>query len=120
MAPWTLKVGHPLIEVCETSTGLRVKQTRFLATNDVKPEEDETLWQIPLNIQTVRSDGQVMLDNKTVLKEKVARIEIPNVKTSLYKLNAGTTGFCKSLLGVLMIQGDPSRRSCLIPACSSI
>ncbi|EJU01768.1 Metalloprotease [Dacryopinax primogenitus] len=79
MSNWVLKVGFPLITVEETRTGIHVKQNRFLATNDVKPEEDTTIWHVPLNIRTVRNAREMTFD-------------IPNVAGSLYKLNSGTIG----------------------------
>ncbi|KZO91177.1 putative AAP1-alanine/arginine aminopeptidase [Calocera viscosa TUFC12733] len=97
MASWTLNVGYPLIEVIETATGLRVRQSRYLATNDVKPEEDETVWHVPLNIQTVGASGKALVDSKTVLTKKEATVEIPDVASSLYKLNAGTSGVYRVL-----------------------
>ncbi|KZO98208.1 hypothetical protein CALVIDRAFT_526106 [Calocera viscosa TUFC12733] len=92
MSSWILKTGYPLITVTETETGLRIGQSRFLATNDVKPEEDETIWHVPLNIQTVDSGRLVSVDRGALLKEKEATVEIQAVGRSLYKLNADTTG----------------------------
>ncbi|EJU01765.1 puromycin-sensitive aminopeptidase [Dacryopinax primogenitus] len=96
MASWTLKVGYPLIQVSETASGIKAQQTRFLATNDLKPEEDETLWHVPLNILTVGA-GKAVVDSKAVLTAKEATFDIPNVGNSLYKLNAGTTGVYRVL-----------------------
>ena len=44
MKNWTLKIGFPVITVKEDGGKITVTQNRFLATGDVKPEEDETLW----------------------------------------------------------------------------
>ncbi|KZO98207.1 hypothetical protein CALVIDRAFT_526105 [Calocera viscosa TUFC12733] len=97
MSSWILKPGYPVLQAVEMETGLHIKQSRFLATNDVKPEEDETVWHIPLNIQTVGASGKALVDNGAVLKEKAATFAISNVADSLYKLNAGTTGVYRVL-----------------------
>ncbi|KZT61396.1 alanyl aminopeptidase [Calocera cornea HHB12733] len=92
MSSWILKTGYPLIKVVETKTGLRFTQSRFLATNDVRPEEDETIWHVPLNIQTVDSNGLASVDRRAILTVKEATFNIPNVADTFYKVNAGTTG----------------------------
>jgi aminopeptidase 2 len=42
---WTTKVGFPVVSATATADGkVKVRQDRFLATGDVKDEENETLW----------------------------------------------------------------------------
>ncbi|KZT61401.1 hypothetical protein CALCODRAFT_553125 [Calocera cornea HHB12733] len=97
MASWTLKTGFPLVTVTETATGLHMKQSRFLVTNDVKPDEDATIWHIPLNLKTMGSDGEPIVDNRATLATRETSIELPHVAQSLYKLNADTAGVYRVL-----------------------
>ena len=39
-------MGFPVIAVTETSTGIRVRQDRFLEKGPAKPEDNETLWYV--------------------------------------------------------------------------
>jgi aminopeptidase 2 len=54
MDPWIRNKGYPVIFVHEdelTDT-IGLKQHRFLKSGNVEPEEDLTIWPIPLNIRT--------------------------------------------------------------------
>lgn len=48
MKPWIEKIGFPVLTVAEEPGQISIKQSRFLSTGDVKPEEDETTWWCPL------------------------------------------------------------------------
>lgn len=37
-------MGFPVLIVTETSTGIHIRQDRFLETGHAKPEDNETLW----------------------------------------------------------------------------
>ncbi|KAI8867274.1 zincin, partial [Ramicandelaber brevisporus] len=88
---WTLKVGHPLLTVEEVPAGdklqLHISQHRYLSTNDVKPDEDETLWWVSLDVIV---DGEPA-PRKVVLTERKTVVDVP-ASARFYKLNADTTG----------------------------
>ncbi|PWN20753.1 putative AAP1-alanine/arginine aminopeptidase [Microstroma glucosiphilum] len=92
MHKWILQQGFPVLSIQEGTNSIKVTQNRFLSTGDVKPEEDETLWYIPLALKTVGNNG-AEVDQSAVLAEK-REIELPikDVKNSIWKLNADTTG----------------------------
>ncbi|SJX60857.1 probable AAP1-alanine/arginine aminopeptidase [Sporisorium reilianum f. sp. reilianum] len=93
MANWVLKQGFPVLTVTEDADGLRIKQNRFLSTGDPTPEEDETLWYVPLMIKTVGADGKVSVDRDAFLNsEREVKIPLANAKDATYKLNAETIG----------------------------
>lgn len=50
--PWIRKIGYPVLTVAEEPGQIGVRQSRFLQTGDVKAEEDETLWWVPLGLKT--------------------------------------------------------------------
>jgi aminopeptidase 2 len=37
-------MGFPVLTVTETSTGIKVRQDRFLEDGQVKPEDNNTIW----------------------------------------------------------------------------
>ncbi|ODN83394.1 hypothetical protein L202_01538 [Cryptococcus amylolentus CBS 6039] len=91
MANWTLKVGFPVIQVDESAEGkVTVTQNRFLSTGDVKPEDDETLWYVPLEIATLDKSGKVSVDHKAILQDRTGTFDVAN--TDSFKLNASTIG----------------------------
>ncbi|KAI5286051.1 hypothetical protein KEM54_000098 [Ascosphaera aggregata] len=54
MDNWIRKIGLPLITVKEDEKELgtlHLSQKRFLSSGDVKPEEDQTTWWVPLGIR---------------------------------------------------------------------
>lgn len=70
---------------------MNVRQSRFLSTGDTKPEEDETLWWIPLGLKTgVESDDSKSkaLTARTATLEKAAE--------GFYKINSDTSGFYRT------------------------
>lgn len=71
--------------------------TTRLGTGDVKPEDDETLWWVPLEITTVQ-DGKTVVDHKAVLEGRETVYPLKNVANSTYKLNSGTAGVCKHMI----------------------
>ncbi|KAI4096149.1 MAG: hypothetical protein LQ344_001212 [Seirophora lacunosa] len=70
---------------------LGVRQTRFLLTGDVKAEEDETLWWIPLGLKT-NSKASGAATEALTLKEETLR----DVDDGFYKLNSNQTGFYRT------------------------
>ncbi|KAI5841250.1 peptidase family M1-domain-containing protein [Tricharina praecox] len=89
MRNWIKTIGFPVLTVTEAPGQITVKQSRFLSTGDVKPEEDSTTWWIPLFLND---------EAYTSSAEKVAALTakestIKNLNTSHYKLNHGQNGF---------------------------
>ncbi|GEQ69240.1 hypothetical protein JCM33374_g2911 [Metschnikowia sp. JCM 33374] len=83
---WTKKIGFPVVHVEESGSELTVSQNRFLATADVKPEEDETLYPVFLGLKT--SAG---IDESHVLDTRSKKISL-DVTDDFYKINADQAG----------------------------
>ena len=98
MNEWILNVGFPVISVEELDGGKRIKvrQDRFLNTGDVKPEENKTIWYVPLELKTA-VDGKVSVDHKAILSDRELEIDLNGA--SAFKLNAETVGVCESSRG---------------------
>ncbi|KAG8902684.1 Aminopeptidase 2 mitochondrial, partial [Tulasnella sp. 408] len=71
---WILKIGYPVVTVKESNDSITVRQDRFLSTGDPSDKENETLWQIPLNVKTADASGKVSTDRSIVLSEREATI----------------------------------------------
>ncbi|EIW77439.1 hypothetical protein CONPUDRAFT_84517 [Coniophora puteana RWD-64-598 SS2] len=95
MDNWISMIGFPVITVTETKDGITVRQDRFLETGHAEPQDNETIWTIPLSLLTVDKDGKPRIDKRLVLDthEKMIPLDI----SKLYKLNAGTNGFYRVL-----------------------
>ncbi|GCB19566.1 alanine/arginine aminopeptidase [Aspergillus awamori] len=92
MDPWIRKIGFPVVTVTEQAGQLSVRQSRFLSTGDVKPEEDETAWWIPLGVKS----GPKMADVKPgALVSKEDTIGGLG-QDSYYKLNKDLSGFYRT------------------------
>ncbi|OWZ56597.1 aminopeptidase 2 [Cryptococcus neoformans] len=110
MANWTLKTGFPVIKVDESADGkITVTQNRFLSTGDVKPEEDETLWYVPLEIATL-DNGKVSVDHSAILQDRSSTFTVAN--PDAFKLNAST-------IGVFRVAYSPERLTKLGKQASS-
>ena len=81
-----------MITVEESKDGLKIRQNRFLSTGDVKPEDDETLWHVPLEIKTVGADGKAEVDHSAILTERETFVKLPDAAERVYKLNSETAG----------------------------
>lgn len=93
MDPWIRKIGFPVVTVAEEPGQISVKQSRFLTSGEVKPEEDQTVWWIPIGLKT----GPKATDAKReALTEKEDTYR--DVDTSFYKVNADQTGFYRTNL----------------------
>jgi aminopeptidase 2 len=88
---WTKKVGYPVISVKEnpSKSSITVTQNRYLRTNDVKPEEDETLFPVFLGLRS--KDG---IDEDITLTKREA--EIPVKDLDFYKVNADHAGIYRT------------------------
>lgn len=114
---WTEKIGFPVLTVEEKENGIRVRQNRFLSTGDptvrwftllyyplhnadashsTKPEEDQTIWHVPLQLRVIDSTGKSSID-LTILTEREINITIPNVLSASFKLNTDTIGVYRVL-----------------------
>jgi aminopeptidase N len=90
MDPWIRKIGFPVITVAEEPGQVSLRQTRFLTTGDVKAEEDETTWWVPLALKT-GSQNKTSSLNLTAKEETLRSID-----DRFYKLNADQTGFYRT------------------------
>ncbi|KAI9831218.1 MAG: hypothetical protein M1819_005146 [Sarea resinae] len=91
MDNWIRKIGFPVVTVAEEPGQIAVQQSRFLSSGDVKPEEDETTWWIPLGIQT---KPRAVASTATTLTAKNEILR--NIDESFYKVNADQTGFFRT------------------------
>ncbi|KAM4055860.1 peptidase family M1 domain-containing protein [Hirsutella rhossiliensis] len=91
MATWTKKVGYPVLTVTEDEKAgtIHVKQNRFLRTGDTKPEEDQVLYPVFLNVRT--KDG---VDKSLTLYERERDFKVSD--TDFFKLNANHTGIYRT------------------------
>ncbi|KAG8806528.1 Aminopeptidase 2 mitochondrial [Serendipita sp. 400] len=95
MDNWINKIGFPVLTITETPDSITVRQDRYLETGDVKDEENQTLWQIPLNLMTVDESGKASVDRSIVMKTREETYEVDTSKP--FKLNAGTSGVYRVL-----------------------
>ncbi|KAK6437018.1 hypothetical protein LTR95_006793 [Oleoguttula sp. CCFEE 5521] len=93
MDPWILKIGFPVVSVAEEPGQISVRQSRFLTAGEIKPEEDETTWWIPLGLKTGPQATDAQREPFTT-KEDTYR----DIDTSFYKVNADQTGFYRTNL----------------------
>ncbi|KAK8151919.1 peptidase family M1-domain-containing protein [Phyllosticta citribraziliensis] len=91
MDPWIRKIGFPVVTVAEEPGQISVQQRRFLLTGDVKTEEDQTTWWIPLGLKT---GSKAASESAGALTTKEDTIR--NVDEAFYKLNADQTGFYRT------------------------
>lgn len=91
MDPWIRKIGFPVVTVAEEPGQIGAKQSRFLITGDVKPEEDTTTWWIPLGLKTGAATEGV---SHTALTSKEETIR--DIDEKFYKINSDQTGFYRT------------------------
>ncbi|KAL8872482.1 MAG: hypothetical protein Q9174_001896 [Haloplaca sp. 1 TL-2023] len=91
MDPWIRKIGYPVLTVAEEPGQLGVRQSRFLSTGDLKGEEDDTLWWIPLGLKT-SSEAKAASTEALTTKEETIR----DVDEAFYKLNENQNGFYRT------------------------
>lgn len=77
--------------VAEEPGQIGVRQSRFLSTGDVKPEEDETTWWIPLGLQ-IQPQASTTRPEALTTKEETIR----DINDDFYKLNTNQTGFFRT------------------------
>lgn len=79
-------MGYPVIKARLRVGKLHLQQNRFLATGDVKPKDDVSLWHIPLQLKTFGAGGKTEL-HSIVLSERETSVDLKGAKSFL--LNAG-------------------------------
>ena len=91
MTAWTRSVGYPVITVTEKDDKgtIQVQQNRFLQTGDTKPEEDEVLYPVLLNVRTKSG-----IDKDLTLNERKAEFKLAD--GDFFKLNANHTGIYRT------------------------
>ncbi|KAH8986246.1 leucyl aminopeptidase [Lactarius hatsudake] len=90
MDNWVSKMGFPVLTVMETPTGIKVRQDRFLEGGPAKPEDNETIWSVPLGLVTAAAPGQALVDNGALLETREAEFVLDTSKP--FKVNADTNG----------------------------
>ncbi|KAH9070829.1 leucyl aminopeptidase [Lactarius deliciosus] len=112
MDNWVSKMGFPVLTVTETPTGIKVRQDRFLEGGPAKPEDNETIWSVPLGLVTAAAPGQALVDNDALLVTREAEFALDTSKP--FKVNADTNGVCElshlsALVGVRRHRLLPTR-----------
>lgn len=87
---WTKNTGFPIVQVEESDNGLNITQNRFLATADVKPEEDKVLYPVFLGIRD--SSG---IDESATLDTRSTQVKL-DLKDDFYKINADQAGIYRT------------------------
>ena len=88
---WTKNIGFPIIKVEESGNGeIKVSQNRFLATGDVKPEEDKVLYPVFLGLKT--SEG---IDESLVMDGRTKTIKLPT-QDDFFKINGDQAGIYRT------------------------
>lgn len=92
MSSWIEKIGFPVVTVTESAAdnGLEIslEQSRFLRTGDVKPEDDKTIWWVPLALK-----GKTGSQGVEALTLESKESSIHGVDKDFYLINADATGF---------------------------
>jgi aminopeptidase N len=93
MDPWIRKIGFPVVTVAEEPGQISIRQSRFLTTGDVKAEEDETTWWIPVGLKTGKpGEPAKIVHSALTQKEDTVR----NVDDDFYKINTDQSAFYRT------------------------
>ncbi|KAL6453598.1 APE2 Aminopeptidase 2 [Candida maltosa Xu316] len=88
---WTKNTGFPVVHVKELGNGeIEVTQNRFLATADVKEDENKVLYPVFLGLKT--SEG---VDESLILDTRSKTVKIPT-SDDFFKVNADQTGIYRT------------------------
>lgn len=90
ISPWIDKIGHPVLTIEENEGRLTLKQSRFLSVDDMTPEEDETVWWIPLGFRNLAGNESTPALSALTSKEQTMEI---SAQDALYVFNSTATGF---------------------------
>lgn len=88
MKPWIEKIGFPVLTVAEEPGQVTIRQSRFLSTGDVKPEDDTTIWWAPLLFE-----GKAGTQGAQSLALTTKEDTIRDVNDDFYLINKNATGF---------------------------
>lgn len=88
MKPWIEEIGFPVLTVAEEPGQITVKQSRFLSTGDVKPEDDTTTWWVPLAF-----DGKAGAQGVQTLALTAKEDTIREVGDDFYVVNKNAPAF---------------------------
>jgi aminopeptidase N len=91
---WVRKIGFPVLTVAEEPGQIGIRQQRFLLAGDVKPEEDQTTWWVPLGLHTGESASAASAHKTTALTQKEDTIR--DVSEGFYLLNKNLNGFYRT------------------------
>ncbi|KAF2182780.1 hypothetical protein K469DRAFT_711475 [Zopfia rhizophila CBS 207.26] len=94
MDHWIRKIGFPTVTIAEEPGQISLRQQRFLLSGDAKPEEDETIWWIPLGLQTGPSATEASLHKVGAFTKKEDTIR--GINDAFYKINKNLTGFYRT------------------------
>ncbi|CAH2350240.1 alanine/arginine aminopeptidase [[Candida] railenensis] len=86
---WTKNIGYPIINVEESGNDLTFTQNRFLATGDVKPEENKVLYPVFLGLKT--KEG---IDESLVLDTREKKVTLSNL--DFFKVNGDSAGIYRT------------------------
>ncbi|KAI0789033.1 hypothetical protein BC629DRAFT_1582206 [Irpex lacteus] len=95
MDDWVKKTGFPVLTVTETKDGIKIRQDRFLETGPAPPEENNTIWSVPLSLLTTDENGRAKVDRSLLLDQREVSVLLDTSKP--FKLNAGATGVYRVL-----------------------
>lgn len=88
MKPWIEKIGFPVLTAAEEPGQITIKQSRFLSTGDVKPEDDTTTWWVPLAFEG-KTNAQGVQSLALTTKEDTIR----EVSDDFYVINKNAPAF---------------------------
>jgi len=91
MEPWIRKIGHPVLTIVEEPGQISVKQSRYLSAGNVKSEEDDTIWWIPLGLR-----GKVGVKEAVPIAFAEKESAIRGIDDLFYKLNVDYAGFYRT------------------------
>ena len=105
MEKWIGSIGLPVMTVVEEPGQIILRQSRFLLSGDARSEEDETIWWIPLAVDTGRKCNPSIMTTK--------EHTIRNVDDAFYKINKDSIGFFRTRYPPerLQILGSPASRA---------
>lgn len=87
MENWIKKIGFPVLLVT-SDTKLEVRQSRFLKNGDVKPEDDEVVWKLPLTYTMGDEVHTVLMDSKTwSIPEPLGYFKLNSDTQGIYRVN---------------------------------
>ncbi|KAG0056888.1 hypothetical protein BGZ89_001986 [Linnemannia elongata] len=88
MRRWTRQTGYPFLTITEIDEStIMVRQSLFLSTGDIREDEDDFIWPVPLALATAEDPTPKNIMMTT--KELILKVDT----TRWYKFNMGQSGF---------------------------